>query len=146
MFQPNNKNGCGPIVLVAVCLVAALGAIAGLAFGLPQYHVYCERQGGRAVLAKSEFAKQALIQEAHSKQEAARFLAEAEVIRADGVAKANKIIGDSLQGNEAYLHYLWIHNLELGNNEVIYVATETGMPIFEAGGRFQRKRQREAQP
>ena len=54
---------------------------------------------------------------------------------AKGTAEANRIIGDSLKNNEAYLRYLWIHNLEEGKNEVIYIPTEAGMPILEAGKR-----------
>ena len=48
------------------------------------------------------------------------------------MAKANEIIGGSLKGNEEYLRYLWIDNLEKGNNSVIYVPTEAGLPILEA--------------
>lgn len=56
-------------------------------------------------------------------------------MRAEGVAKANKIIGDSLKGNEAYLRYLWIDKLEGSKQQVIYVSTETGLPLLEAGKR-----------
>jgi len=52
------------------------------------------------------------------------------------VAKANKIIGDSLKDNESYLRYLWINGLsEKDNNTVIYVPTEANLPILEAGKR-----------
>jgi hypothetical protein len=57
-----------------------------------------------------------------------------EVERAKGVASANKIIGDSLKDNEAYLRYLWI--ADMTNNKapsVIYVPTEANIPILEAG-------------
>ncbi len=56
----------------------------------------------------------------------------AEVERAKGVAEANKIIGSSLKGNESYLRYLWIQGLQDGSSEVIYIATEAGLPILEA--------------
>jgi hypothetical protein len=49
------------------------------------------------------------------------------------VAQANQIIGDSLPGNEAYLRYLWIDKMEDAKAQVIYVPTETGLPILEAG-------------
>ena len=70
-----------------------------------------------------------------AKEESAKHLAEAEVIRAEGVARANKIIGDSLQNNEAYLRYLWIDGLHSGKNQVIYIPTEGNLPILEAGKR-----------
>ncbi len=49
--------------------------------------------------------------------ESAKHLADAEVIRAEGVAKANKIIGDSLKDNEGYLRYLWIQGLQ--TNQIV---------------------------
>ncbi len=58
--------------------------------------------------------------------------AEIEVAKAEGVAKANQIIGDSLRDNESYLRYLWIRGLKETKNQVIYVPTETGLPILEA--------------
>ena len=51
------------------------------------------------------------------------------------MAAANEIIGQSLKNNEAYLRYLWIQNLESGSNSVVYVPTEAGLPILEAGKR-----------
>lgn len=122
------------VLAAAMAVVIAIFAVP--MFGLPQYWVYHQHMEGRAQLAKAEYSKQTLVQEAIAKQEAAKSLAQAEVIRAEGVAKANRIIGESLNHNESYLHYLWIHNLEAGEHDVIYVPTEAGLPIFEAGGRF----------
>jgi hypothetical protein len=104
--------------------------------GMPYYWIFHQHMEGKAALAKTEYTKQTLIQEAKAKEESARYLAEAEVTRAKGVAEANRIIGASLKDNDGYLHYLWIHNLESGSHDVIYVPTEAGLPIFEAGGRF----------
>lgn len=104
-------------------------------WGCPKYNVYSQRMEGEAKLAEAESSRQISIREAKSKKESAEFLKEAEIIRAEGVAKANAIIGESLKNNEAYLRYLWISNLEAGNKEVIYVPTEAGLPILEAGKR-----------
>lgn len=100
----------------------------------PPYKVYSQRMDGEAELAKANYSKQVQIQDALAKKESAKSLADAEVIRAQGVAQANKIIGDSLRGNEAYLHYLWINNLSSaeGKGQVIYVPTEANLPILEA--------------
>jgi hypothetical protein len=117
-----------------VALVVVVLAWMGL---MPLYWVYHQRMEGEAELAKAEYSKKVLIQDAIARKESAVYLAEAEVKRAEGVAKANLIIGQSLENNKEYLHYLWIHNLEAGNHDVIYVPTEAGLPIFEAGGRFQ---------
>lgn len=65
--------------------------------------------------------------------ESATLLAQAEIARAEGVAKANKIIGESLKNNEAYLRYLWIN--DLGDNSgktIVYIPTEANLPILEA--------------
>jgi hypothetical protein len=61
------------------------------------------------------------------------------IMTASGAAKANKIIGESLKSNEAYLHYLFINNMEHTQNQVIYIPTETGLPILEAGKRYNKE-------
>ncbi len=62
--------------------------------------------------------------------------AEIEVARAEGVAKSNIIIANSL--SEIYLRYQWIQGLQKNDLQVVYVPTETNMPIMEAN-RFQKK-------
>lgn len=68
---------------------------------------------------------------AKAKIKESEYLAQAEINRAGGVAKANEVIGKSLQGNEAYLRYLWIQELNQSGH-VIYVPTEANLPILEA--------------
>jgi len=118
----------------AIAWLVILGVVGGM-YGCPQYEVYKERLSGEAEKAKAEYTRQIAVLEANAKLDAAGKLAEAEVARANGVAQANKIIGDSLHGNEAYLRYLWIDKLEGGKMQVIYVPTEAGLPILEAGKR-----------
>lgn len=117
--------------MVAVFILLAAAVI----FGYPQYKVWQQRLAGQAELARAEQNRKIAIQEAEAKKESARALAEAEVIRAEGVAKANNIIGASLRGNESYLRYLWIQTLNDNPQNVIYVPTEAGLPILEAGKR-----------
>ncbi len=108
--------------------------VAGLMAGCPSYNVWQSSMAGKAELASADYTRQVAVVEAQAKLDAASKLAEAEVARAKGVAQANQIIGDSLKGNEAYLRYLWINNLDgKGDKQVIYVPTETGLPILEAG-------------
>lgn len=121
-------------VLIVVALLALISIPSCMA-GMPVYQVWEQGQVGKAELAKATFNRQIKIQEAEAVLEAAKHLADADIERARGVAQANKIIGDSLKNNEAYLRYLWIHNLEEGNNSVIYIPTEAGLPILEAGKR-----------
>lgn len=111
-----------------------LGFIALGMWGCPEYNVWQQSLSGKAELAAADYTRQVAVVEAQAKLDAASKLAEAEVARAKGVAQANQIIGDSLKGNEAYLRYLWINNLDgKGDKQVIYVPTETGLPILEAG-------------
>jgi regulator of protease activity HflC (stomatin/prohibitin superfamily) len=117
----------GAIVLLLILIVVGM-------IGCPRYNVYEQRMEGQAVLAHAQSSREVAVAEAKAKMESADLLAKAEVIRAGGVAQANKIIGESLKGNEAYLRYLWIQNLENSkDNQVIYVPTEAGLPILEAG-------------
>lgn len=109
--------------------------VPGLMYALPQYNVYASRLSGEAQLAHAQAEREVQVKDAQGKFEAATHLANAEIERAKGVAKANQIIGESLKNNEPYLRYLWIHNLEVGNNSVVYVPTEAGLPILEAGRR-----------
>lgn len=125
----------GAIVwLVMTLLFIVVGS--GLLWGYPQYNVYQSRLDGEAELERQKYAKQVAVQAAIAKKESAMLLAEAEVIRSEGVAKSNKIIGDSLKGNESYLRYLWVNGMnEKDNHTVIYIPTEANLPIMEAGKR-----------
>lgn len=116
---------------VAFSMVIALAMMGGW----PHYNVWQQKLAGMAALERATQDRQIAIQEAQAKMESAKLLAQAEVERARGVAEANKIIGDSLQGNEAYLRYLWIDGLQTNNMQVVYVPTEAGLPILEAGRR-----------
>jgi regulator of protease activity HflC (stomatin/prohibitin superfamily) len=115
---------------MAVLLLVGVGA--GGLYGCPQYNVYSSRMDGEAELAQANYSKQVAVQTAVAKNEAAKYEAQAEITRAGGVAQANKIIGDSLKNNEAYLRYLFVNGLENTKNQVIYVPTETQLPILEA--------------
>ncbi len=98
----------------------------------PLYNVWAQSLQGKAELQKAEYTRQVAVLEAQAKKDSAQQLAEAEVIRAEGVAKANKIIGNSLKDNREYLQYLYITGIEDGaknGNVTIYVPTEGGMPV-----------------
>ena len=125
----SDDNPLGLIVGGCAVLLCLVGACAYI---VPQYGVYSSEAEGRAKLAEAESSRRISVLEAQAKLDSAAKLSEAEVARAKGVAEANKIIGQSLHGNEAYLRYLWIQSLELGKNEVIYVPTEANLPILEA--------------
>lgn len=120
------------VVLIGIILATLIG---GYMFIKPRYSVWSAQMQGEAEYAQAEQNRRIAILEAEAELEAAKALAAAEVERAKGVAEANAIIGQSLKDNEAYLRWQWIKNLESGSNSVIYVPTEAGLPILEAGKR-----------
>lgn len=101
-------------------------------FVAPTVYVWQQSKAGQAELAHAEYSRQIAICEAQAKMESAKSLSEAEIIRAHGVAEANRIIGNSLQGNEGYLRYLWIQGLQTNQMQVVYVPTEANLPIMES--------------
>lgn len=112
------------------------GGIGGCMWGYPKYKVYSYEMDGRAVLAQAESSRQVAVREALAVKDSAKYKAEAEVIRASGVAQANHIIANGLGGPEGYLRYLAIEAMKeqaLSNNStVVYVPTEANIPITEA--------------
>ncbi|MGX7346935.1 hypothetical protein ACWM9A_13765 [Acetobacter pasteurianus] len=94
----------------------------------PSYRVYSAKMRGEAELAQATQNKQIIVQQAQAEKEA-------EVLKAQGTAEANKIIGNSLAGNEAYLRWLWVNKLDSGGNEktVVYVPTDGMVPQLEMG-------------
>jgi regulator of protease activity HflC (stomatin/prohibitin superfamily) len=120
-------------ILLVLLLALALA-------GCPQYAVYEQRLAGEAELAKAEFSKRVVVQSAQAKLDAAKLEAQTDVVRAEGIANANKIVADSLGGPEGYLRWKYIEMLEHaeGKHDVIYVPTEAGLPILEAGRRAQK--------
>ena len=120
---------------VSLALGAVVLVISGLLAGCPLYRVYDREMTRRAEIAQAQSNRQIRTLEAQAQLDSAKHLAQAEVERAKGVAEANRIIGESLKGNEGYLRYLWIHNLETAQasgTQVIYVPTEANLPILEA--------------
>jgi hypothetical protein len=122
-------HGFGIVTGISFVLIFLL--FLGMA-GCPQYNVYKSTKSGEAELRHAESSRQIAVESAKAKLASAEHLSQAEVVRAGGVAEANAIIGDSLKGNEAYLRYLYIENLNEGDCERIYVPTEAGLPILEA--------------
>lgn len=118
-------------MLVCILMILLVG---GSMYGCPMYNVYDQRMKGEAQLAHAQASKEVAVAEAKARWESAEFLSKAEIVRAEGVAKANSIIGDSLKGNDAYLRYLWITETAGKdiNKTIVYVPTEANMPIMES--------------
>lgn len=123
------------IVSIFIVVSSITGAIALLFVILSiyaKYNLWASALHGEAELKRAEWNRQIQVREAQAKLDSSKMLAMAEVERAKGVAEANKIIGESLKGNEGYLRYLWIDSLQHTKDKIIYVPTEAGLPILEA--------------
>ena len=126
MLKENSEPSVLKFVVVAAVIVTACVVT------IPQVNIYYRSTSGRAALMEAEYTRQVKVLESKAKKDAAKFEAEAEVERAEGVAGANEIIGDSLKDNPRYLQYLYIIGLQEGSdkgNRTVYVPTEGGMPV-----------------
>lgn len=132
MDKTDYSEAMTTLKFVLICFCILVGVLWGIVAGSAYYRVWSSRMEGRAELARAESNRQICTLEARAKCESSKALAEAEVIRAEGVARANLIIGDSLKGNDGYLRYLWIQGLQTNNMQVIYVPVEANLPILES--------------
>lgn len=127
----NEKSETKVLTSIAgVALFIIVGLSWLMMWGCPNYNVYSARKEGEALLAHAQSSKEVAVAEAKAKLESATLLAQADTVRAHGIARSNEIIGRSITPN--YLHWFWIDNIDKSNN-VIYVPTETNLPILEAG-------------
>lgn len=114
----------GAIAIILVCVV-------GLFIAVPYYNVWQQEMSGRAEFAKAEQNRKIKIEEAKANLEAEKLNAQAEIERAKGAAEAIRIENGSL--TPAYIQYLWVRQqANLNDKTVIYVPTETNLPILEA--------------
>jgi regulator of protease activity HflC (stomatin/prohibitin superfamily) len=125
------------LIMVGIVFMSFATTGCGIvAWFIPPMQPWLAQIEGESELAKANYSKQVQVQEAKGREEAAEYLAKAEVARAHGVAQANAIIGESLKNNPDYLKWLYIEGLKERNGiETIYVPTEAGLPILEAGKR-----------
>lgn len=124
--------GISVLGLVALAICAAL--LVGSAAGCKEFQRYQSRADSENNLKRAEFEKKIRIEEARALRDSASLLAEAEITRSRGVAKANQIIAGSI--TPEYLRYFYIQQLtevEGLGGKIIYVPTEAGLPILEAG-------------
>lgn len=113
----------------AALVMAAI--IAGCFFVIPYYNVWQQEMSGKAEFAKAEQNRKIKIEEAKANLEAEKLNAQAEIERAKGAAEAIKIENGSI--TPAYIQYLWVRQQSnLNDKTVIYIPTETNLPILEA--------------
>ena len=99
---------------------------------MPKYKVWQQEMVGKAEFAKAEQNRKIKIEEAKANLEAEKLNAMAEIERAKGAAEAIKIENGSI--TSTYIQYLWVRQQNANtNNKIIYIPTEAGLPILEAG-------------
>lgn len=132
-MDTDTKFGISTII---IGIIIGLLVVVGLIIGYQWFKVFSAEQTGKSELAQAEWNRQIIVRQAQAKKDASQLEADSEVIRAEGVSKANKIVADGLGGAEGYLRYLYIHMLsEQTDKQIIYIPTEAGLPILEAGKR-----------
>lgn len=120
---------------ILVLLVVVVGGGLGSCAAYNSVRVWNAETAGEAELAQASSNRRIAVLEAQALMDSAKLKADAEVARARGVAEANRIVAEGLGGPEGYLRYLYINNLENSKGQIIYVPTEAGLPILEAGRR-----------
>lgn len=118
-------------ILWIVLILCLTGVAVFLAWGIPVYGVYSAEQEGKAQLMQALQNRQIKIEEAKANLESERLNAQAEVERAKGMAEAMRIENGSL--TPEYIQYLWVRSNQFNKNTTIYIPTEAGLPVMEAG-------------
>lgn len=131
-YDNDGLSTTGTISLVGFILIILAGLIVLGMWGCPQYNVYSARKEGEAALAHAQSSKEVAVAESKAKMESSAYEAQADTIRAHGIARSNQIIGSSLKANKEYLNWLWIDNINK-HTGTIYIPTEANLPILEAG-------------
>ncbi len=132
MYNNNNINLTPGILKGVIWSVAGIILIiVAMAFIRPWYNVWSQEMEGKAEFAKAEQNRKIKIEEAKANLEAEKLNAQAEIERAKGAAEAIRIENGSI--TSTYIQYLWVRQQsDLSNKTVIYIPTETNLPILES--------------
>ncbi|MDE5899990.1 MAG: hypothetical protein K2H33_01375 [Muribaculaceae bacterium] len=123
------KNSSISQIIIAV--TGLILVIVAICIAIPYYNVWRQEMAGRAEFAKAEQNRKIRIEEAKANLEAEKLNAQAEIERAKGAAEAIRIENGSL--TPTYIQYLWVRQQgNLNDKTVIYIPTETNLPILEA--------------
>jgi hypothetical protein len=133
MYNNSNNLNLSPKLIkgLAIGVGCLVILIIAMAFIKPWYNVWSQEMEGKAEFAKAEQNRKIKIEEAKANLEAEKLNAQAEVERAKGAAEAIRIENGSI--TPAYIQYLWVRQQsDLSNKTVIYIPTETNLPILES--------------
>lgn len=123
---------CREAKAAIIASVLGIVVIISLMIGLPVYNVWRSNKMGVAEYVRAEQNRKIKIEEAKANLEAEKLNAQAEIERAKGAAEAIRIENGSI--TPTYIQYLWVRQQNANsNNKIIYIPTEAGLPILEAG-------------
>lgn len=131
-YNNNSVNVTPGLIKGTIWTVAGIiVVVVALAFIRPWYNVWSQEMEGKAEFAKAEQNRKIRIEEAKANLEAEKLNAQAEVERAKGAAEAIRIENGSI--TPTYIQYLWVRQQsDLSDKTVIYVPTETNLPLLES--------------
>lgn len=137
MYELNLKSW---VVLIVTALFLIIGGVGSCMYIRPKYNVWSQEMDGKAEFAKAEQNRKIKIEEAKANLEAEKLNAQAEIERAKGAAEAIRIENGSI--TPAYIQYLWVRQQNANtNNKIIYIPTEAGLPVLEAGRVAQKEKE-----
>jgi len=117
---------------IALSIIMVLAVAVACMFIVPRYRVWSEGKRGEAEYMRAEQNRRIKVEEAKANLEAEKLNALAEIERAKGAAEAIRIENGSI--TPTYIQYLWVRQQNANsNNRIIYIPTEAGLPILEAG-------------
>lgn len=126
MYERNNS-----ILKITLTVIGIIAFLSFLFWVLLKYNVWSSQYTGRAELVRAEQNRQIKIEEAKANLEAEKLNAQAEIERAKGAAEAIRIENGAL--TPSYIQYLWVRQqTNLNDKTVIYIPTETNLPVLES--------------
>lgn len=123
-------------MITTLIVLAVLAVIVWSLWLHPIWKVWASQKSGEADLQQAHKEQQIQVAKAQGRLDAAKINMNAAVIEAQAVSAQIKEIGAQLTEHDLYLKWQWIKMMEeKPNGSVIYVPTEAGLPILEAGNR-----------
>ncbi len=117
------------LIVPAFVTMVFVSIVIGLMFALPIWNVWKSGLTGEAALKQAEQTRQIQIQQAKGEKEAAQY-------RADAIAIVGKAAKEFPEYRQQEFIGAFAEALHSGKiNQIIYVPTEAGIPILEAGHR-----------
>jgi len=121
-----NQNGNTNLTITGIIVGSIVGIIASM-FLLPMWSVWQQDMKGRAKLAKASQERQILVEQAKAESEAADYIVTA-------ITKVGQAAKDFPEYRKQVFMQAYAEALNSeAIDQIIYVATEAGIPVTEAG-------------